>query len=144
MKNSVRLWQRKNADEIGRQFARNFIMYGPGGSAFRVTNERACEIVEKAIAKHMRASASPTAVRLPLADAVAFPMLRPDPNGSPFAWLVVLTDSYGEIAYGLAQEGSPLVDVQIRSAAARALAQYQACHKFLGNKLGVGPVHGHG
>lgn len=140
--NSIRLWQRKNAAEIGRQFSRHTMMYGSNGSIFRVDDDVACTIVERAIARHMRNSAQPTAMRLSLEEAKRFPLFRPSPFGCPVAWLVVVSDTRGAISYALAQEGIPEIDPQLRAAGAKAQAQFKACFQLLESQMGGGSVMG--
>ncbi|WP_147296835.1 hypothetical protein [Paracoccus thiocyanatus] len=137
MSNNIRQYQRKNAEQIGKAFAKGSIIHGSSGGRVRVENELACAIVEKAITKHMRSSANPTSVRLNLNEALAFPTFRPSPAGCPIAWLVVVSDRAGGLAYAIAQEGAPSVDPQIRAAVAKARAQYQACYILQENKMGL-------
>lgn len=142
MSNNIRQYQRKNAKRIGKEFAKSTIVQGLSGGMVRVEHALACATIEKAITKHMRSSANPTSVRLTLNQALAFPTFRPSPAGCPVAWLVVVSDRAGGLAYAIAQEGIPSVDPQIRAAVAKARAQFQACYILQENSMGLGRVMG--
>lgn len=129
--NSVRVWQRKNAQQIARHFSRSGMLFPANGMPLRVTDKTACEVLERALAQHMRSSSKPTAMRLTLDEARAFPGFDEGPDDYPAAWLVIVSDRAGGFAYAIRQEGRPEVDPQIRAAGAKACAQYDACIGYL-------------
>lgn len=131
MKRAIRAYFRKNAAALAERFADKSIVYGKGGGHFRVSADGAARIVRAAFEKHLSNISRPTAIRLTIEDARCFPTFRGHPEGGNVVWLVVVSDSNGETAYGIAQEGCPTLDRQVRETFAKARAQQTACETLL-------------
>lgn len=131
MRRAIRAYFRKNAAALAERFADKSIVYGKGGGHFRASDDGAVRIVRAAFEKHFANISRPTVVKLTMEDARCFPGFQGHPDAGDVAWLVVVSDSSGETAYGVVQEGCPTLDRQIREGFAKARAQQTACEILL-------------
>lgn len=107
------------------------IIYGKGGGYLRASGEQAAAILRAAFEKHFANISGPTAVRLTVDEARGFPSFKGVPEASQTAWLVIVSDSASQSAYGLVQEGGLWIDEQVREAFAKARAMTIACETLL-------------
>jgi|GEM_PF-3299899 len=131
MKRFIRSYLRRNAGELAAKLSARTVIYGKGGGYLVADGEVPARILRDAIEKHLRNYLVPTAVRISLDEACRFPSFKGKASASNIAWLVVVSDSWGETAYGIAQEPDPRIDPAVREVFARARAQQMACETLL-------------
>lgn len=142
MKRFLRNYFRTNAGGLAAKFSARTVIYGKGGGYRVADGEVPVRILRDAIERHLRNYLVPTAVRISLDEACRFPCFKGEACASDVAWLVVVSDSWGETAYGIAQEPDPRIDPAVREVFARARAQQLACETLLKMASSNEPVSG--
>lgn len=138
----IRKFLRNNAESIAAELAPSFLAHGRSGYFARADSEIALGILERILVRHLKSGGKPTAVPLIMDQARKFPIFEGEEWAANRAWLVVVSDTDGQLAYGLAQEGDPAIDPKIREMAARARAQKIACDSLLRMACGHEGPHG--
>lgn len=138
----IRKFLRKNAESLAAQLAPSFLAHGRNGYFARAESEVALNILERTLVRHLKFGGKPTMVPLTMEQARKFPIFKGEDWATRRAWLVVVSDSDGQLAYGLAQEGHPAIDPKIREMVARARAQRIACDSLLRMTSGHEVPHG--